>query len=213
LRDEHRAEYIERFEMMPEQDRTPLTRTEYLEMFGQTHSHTNRLQGQGLCPTINGETLCFDTFDTKFRELGYVDWAIKYDPDHLEEILALNAQTDSNRKVVNVIGSYRFILDKKYIQPMAIYDQLPGDRKELEKVTASNKQMKQGIIDRMDEQQKLIEPIFELEEFNDTLLKHVITDSTGQHKDHKSKQRIAAAKFAEIGPGEDYQIIEDEINY
>jgi hypothetical protein len=207
-------EYLQRWYMMPESDRLPLSQSEYLLLFGKTHSHTNRLQGQGLTPTLEGQSLCFDTFDLKFRELAYKDWMIKYDPENLEQILVIDAKTDANRIVIEPIGSYQFLLTKKYVQPMAIYDQTPGDMDELVKVNRHNKLSKEQITKRVIDAQHQVETMFEeVEAFNDTLIKHVLTDSTGQHKDQKSQQRLAAARVSEIGPDEDYEVIEDEINY
>jgi hypothetical protein len=213
-RDEKINDYLKRWDMLAEEDRLPLHNSEYLLLFGKSHTHTNRLQGQGLTPTIEGQSLCFDTFDFKFRELAYKDWMVKYDPDNLDEILVLDAKTDANRNVVEVIGSHQFLLQQKYIQPMAIYDQKPGDQKKLAEVSRFNKELVQKVIAASDENQLLVNSIFEeYEELNDTLVKHVLTDSNGQHKDQKTKQRLGAAKVAEIGTGEDYEIIEDEINY
>ena len=48
------AEFLERFEAMPIEDRLLMSDMEYLNLFGVTHTHTNRLQGQGLTPTIGG---------------------------------------------------------------------------------------------------------------------------------------------------------------
>ena len=113
-----------------------------------------------------------------------------------------------------VIGSHFFILDKKYIQPMAIYEQKPGDRQKLAEVAAQNKLMKEGIIQRMVAQQNLVEGIFEeLPELNDTLAKHILTNSAGQHKDEKNALKLGAKKPAELPEGEEYEIIDEPIKY
>lgn len=185
------AEYMERFAAMPEADRLPLSNKEYLYLFGKTHSHTNRLQGEGLTPTINGTTLVFDSFDLKFRELAYLDWVVKYDPTDLSEVLVLDAKADANKKVKEIIGSHRFVLQQKQLQPMALYDRKEGDAQRLADVSQFNKQLKEKVMERMAETQQLVEEVFiENPRLNDTLSKLILVDGKGQHKDNKSKERL-----------------------
>ena len=188
------AEYMERFEAMPMEDRLPLSNMEYLYLFGQTHSHTNRLQGQGLTPTINGQTYIFDSFDTRFRELAYLDWVVKYDPTDMSEVLVMDAKTDPYKKVKEVVGSHRFMLEQKQLQPMALYDRKEGDAKRLSDVSQYNKELKEKVMERMEQTQKLVEEVFvENPQLNDTLSKLVLVDSKGQHKDRKSETRLKSA--------------------
>lgn len=185
------AEYMERFAAMPEADRLPIANKEYLYLFGKTHSHTNRLQGQGLTPTIEGTTFVFDSFDLRFRELAYLDWVVKYDPSDLSEVLVLDAKADANKKVKEIIGSHRFVLQQKELQPMALYDRQEGDAQRLADVSTFNKQLKEKVMERMAETQQLVEEVFmENPRLNDTLSKLVLVDGKGQHKDNKSKERL-----------------------
>jgi hypothetical protein len=218
------VEYMERFEAMPEDDRLPLSNQEYLYLFGQTHSHTNRLQGQGLTPTINGQTFIFDSFDVRFRELAYLDWVVKYDPTDMSEVLVLDAKTDPYKKVKEIVGSHRFMLEQKQLQPMALYDRKEGDAKRLSDVSQYNKELKERVMDRMEETQKLVEEVFiENPQLNDTLSKLVLVDSKGQHKNNKSEARLKGAskklpaskiKDAEVieTPEEDFIIINNVRN-
>ncbi len=48
----------------------------------------------------------------KFRD---VRWAVKYDPDNLDHVLAVNED-----------GSLRFMLERKHVQPMALADRREG---------------------------------------------------------------------------------------
>lgn len=214
-----RDEYIERFERLPEQDRLPLENSEYLYLFGETHQYTNRLQPSGLNVTLLGETISFDSFDPKFRELGFVDWAVKYDPQDLSSVLVLNARTDSaTRKLKEIVGTHRFELTSKYVQPMALYDRQEGDSTELAKVGAYNQQLEQSIIERGDRTYKLVEKtMLENPQLNDTLTKMVLIDSNGQHKDNKStkrlnqqpKQRVLNVSAKPVQE-EDYEILDED---
>lgn len=188
------AEYLDRFEAMPVEDRLTLGDAEYLNLFGLTHTHTNKLQGQGLVPTIEGQGFVFDSFESKFREYAYMDWAVKYDPEDMSKVLVLNAESDQNKKVKSIIGTHRFLLSQKFVQPEALYDRKDGDAAELAKVTQFNKQLKAEIMERANANQQLVDGVMlELPQLNDTLSKMILTDSLGQHKDQKSKERIGAS--------------------
>lgn len=216
-RDAKIEEYMARWEMLPEEDKLPMSDVDYLMLFGQTHTHTNRLQGEGLTPTLLGETLCFDTFDARFRELRYMDWAVKYDPQDLSKVLVLNAKCDGNRKVTEVLGTQRFLLEQKYIQPMALYDRKDGDASRLEEVKAFNKQLEASVLDRMNHTQGLLDETFaEYPKLNDTLTKMVLCDSTGQHKDQRNSERALRAKKQRIElppppPATDFDVMDDDI--
>lgn len=71
----------------------------------------------GLRPTIGGIKRDYDCFDPKFREYAHVRWAVKYDPDNLDHVLAVNED-----------GSLRFMLERKHVQPMALADRREGMR-------------------------------------------------------------------------------------
>jgi len=52
------------------------------------------------------------------------------------------------------------------------------------------------IIDERAENARLLDPFLNQPELNDTLAKHLLTDSVGQHKNHKSRERLEAARNA-----------------
>lgn len=212
------AEYRERWDALPAQDRLPLSTADYLYLFGQTHSHTNRLRGEGFTPTLQGSTYTFDTFDQRFREMSFMDWAVKYDPTDLTSILVLNAKADrSTSKLKEVIGTHRFELTMKHEQPMALYDRKEGDAAALHQVFNYNKQLEQSVIDRASKERKEVERLFiEQPQLNDTLVKMVLTDSKGQHKDPRNNQRkINTKKTITLPPAkiesEDFEILDDDV--
>lgn len=215
-RDAKMEEYMERWNMLPEEDKLPMSDTEYLMLFGQTHTHTNRLQGEGFTPTLLGETLVFDTFDARFRELRYMDWAVKFDPADLSKVLVLNAKCDGNRKVTEILGTHRFVLEQKYVQPMALYDRKDGDAEKLAEVKSFNKQLEASVMDRMEHTQQLLDETFaEYPALNDTLTKMVLTNSAGQHKDQRNETRAVKAKkqrieLPPVAP-KNYEIVDEDI--
>ncbi|MCB6232343.1 hypothetical protein LIS90_13915, partial [Flavobacterium psychrophilum] len=125
---------------LPEADRLPLATMDYLRWFGEHTGYTNRLQGQGVAPTILGESRFYDTFDLNFRKYAHLDWLIRYDPQDLTQVLVTNAKSKDGR-LQEDIGTHQFLLTDKYIQPMALYDRKEGDSDELHKIYAHNKSL------------------------------------------------------------------------
>lgn len=183
--------YTQSFEAFAE--KTEMSLSQYLRTFGKTTGYTNKMTGNGLTPTINGIERAYDSFDLTFRKYMHEDWMVFYDEDDYNRILVTNAQS-RNGKLVKEIGTLEFILEEKYIQPMALYDQQHGDGKQRQLVYDFNKRMINTITERMGETYEKVQRIFEQNPKLDTLKKLMIPDSTGQHKDHKSAERLAIEK-------------------
>jgi hypothetical protein len=165
----------------------------YLRYLGEMTSYTNRLSGPGLMPTINGTTLCFDSFDANFRKQSHLDWAVMYDPQDLSKILVTNAKS-KNGKLVEVVGTYEFVLEQKYIQPMALADRQEGDALRLQEVKNYNGEVMQYITNERANNAIELEELFQSPLLNDTLAKHLLVDSRGQHKNRKSQTRLQEPK-------------------
>ena len=142
------------------------------------------MEGCGLRPTILGVKRDYDCFDLTFREHAAERWAVKYDPDDLTEVLAVNED-----------GTRRYMLSEKYVQPMALADRKPGDYEQLERVQNFNKQLEKQTSERIalnyQRTEQLIASTPALRgSIEDRLL---LTDSRGQHKDQRSRKRLAVA--------------------
>lgn len=178
-------EYVENWPNTKQEHRQIMTTEAYLLTFGSITGLTNRLTGEGLVIKIDGQKRCFDSFDLNFRHQAHRDWQIHFDANDLTHVLAVSKD-----------GSERHILEEKYIQPMALADRTDNDPAELKKVRDFNKQAVEMIIETRATNSRLLEPFLNQPELNDTLAKHLLTDSLGQHKNHKSAERIAANKQA-----------------
>ncbi|MDN3673111.1 hypothetical protein QWY99_08630 [Flavobacterium branchiarum] len=182
--------YLANFIGIAEEFKSVLNQEMYLRFLGQTTGFTNRLYPEGLTPTINGQTLCFDSFDINFRKLSHLDWAIKYDPDDLSKVLVLNADS-KNGKLINEVGTYQFMLTEKYIQPMALAERQEGDALQLQGVKDYNNSVLEYITDEVHHRAELSESLFQRPELKDTLAKLLLVDSRGQHKDRRNDNRLA----------------------
>jgi len=152
----------------------------YLFLFGETTGYKNTLESTGLNITIRGLKRHYDCFDISFREHGSTAWEIRFDPENLTQVLAVNE--DETR---------RYILEEKYIQPMALRERKAGDSEQLQRVNNYNKDLKQNIIDfRANNADTLQNAALELPEFRDTLQKLLITDNTGRHKDNRNRVKM-----------------------
>lgn len=175
-------------QLKPE-NRLPLSRETYLLNFGAETGYKNVLEGCGLRPTILGVKRDYDCFDLTFRDHASERWVVKYDPDDLTTILAINEA-----------GTRRYIMEEKYVQPMALADRQPGDAEQLERVRDFNKQFEATTGSRLalanNTTKQIIMGTPALRgSVEDRLL---ITDSRGQHKDNRSRKRLTAAEVEAI---------------
>lgn len=188
-----RRKKVEKFKEMysnlADDNRLTISREDWLYYFGETTGYTNRLSASGLTPTILGEKREYDCFNIQFRELAFVDWIVKYDPDDLDTVLAVNSD-----------GSRRFILEKKYEQPMALADRKEGDAEQLQKVRDFNRELGQHVLDNLTKMADDTSKIVRLPSANDILKRYLLTDSKGDHKTNKKLAALAEASGQDFKP-------------
>lgn len=184
-RSKKHEEYQQNWKLTEARHKQIMPMENYLLTFGSTTGSTNKLTGEGIRITIDGEKHFFDSFDMNFRHQAHKDWSIQFDTQDLSQVLAVSSD-----------GTERFILEQKYVQPMAIADMTEEDPAQLQRVRQFNKKAVEYIIDTRSENARILQPLLEKPELNDTLAKHLLTDSVGQHKNHKSQQRLDATKSA-----------------
>lgn len=196
-REEKIGRYMELWEAMDDSRKIEMSTESFLLNFGETTGYTNLLQGSGLLPTIMGQRRAYDCFDISFRDHSSTRWTVKYDPDNLERVLAVNEDE-----------SLRYMMEEKYIQPMALADRKEGDAEELQRIEAFNKTLINEVTERRaisgDAVRKHMEQTNAIED--ETLRRLLITDSNGQHKNVKSQARTGR-KLPKV---EDAVLIEDE---
>lgn len=177
-RAEKREQYIVQFNKMADEDKIEFKRENFLLAFGQRTDRKNMLQDNGIKVTIEGIKRDYDCFDLSFRDHYSTRWEIRYDPQDLTTVLAVNEDE-----------TLRYILEEKYVQPMALKDRKPGDSGQLQRVRDfNNLQVEQTKMFRAKniENMSQVVPIM-LQ--NETLSKLMLTDSHGQHKDRRNDQR------------------------
>lgn len=172
-------EYLTNWQKVDEELKLPMPQENFLLALGKSSGQTNRLVGSGLNIKIEGSKQVYDSYDLEFRKQAHQDWNVLFDPQNTDQVLAVS--TDSK---------YRFLLEKKYVQAMAIDDRGENDAFELTRVNDYNKAAIQYITDERSENRNLLDNLFENPLLNDTLAKHLIVDSRGQHKDQRNKQRL-----------------------
>lgn len=167
-----------------------LTTQQYLMAFGQsTGDRRYLLQGSGIRCTIGAAKMDYDCFDARFRRYASTRWQLRYDPDDRHFALAVNEDE-----------SLQFVLEEKYVQPMALADRTDGDAAELKRVMDFNRRKEAELTDEMSRTRQTAMEVLE----QTTLSKLLITDSQGQHKLPKAKARL---KAAELVPAE---VVDDD---
>ena len=197
LRAEKIDEYMSLWANVPADKKLNMSRENYLYYFGNVRYkrggkelETNRFTGAGIIAAIAGLERNYDSFDLNFRKNTGVDWILRYDPNDFKTVLATNAD-----------GTLRFLLEEKYVQPMALEERTDGDSEALQRVRDFNKEIvahvnkvrtstDNAVFDFMREHAT---EVAELTAHNDTLYKHILTDSRGQHKENLQAQRAIEA--------------------
>ncbi|SNB06532.1 conserved hypothetical protein [Flavobacterium psychrophilum] len=172
-------EYFENWQNVPEDLKLPMSQENYLLALGKDTGDTNKLEGSGLHVTIEGMKLTYDCFDLNFRKQLHQDWKIIYDAQNINQVLAVSPDS-----------KHRFMLERKYIQAMALDDRKENDAIELKRIDDFNVKAIEYITEERKENASLIENLFQNPLLSDTLAKHLLVDSRGQHKDQKSRQRL-----------------------
>lgn len=111
-----------------------LDRAIYLEHWGET---SGRYIGQsiyGLTPTIFGEVQYYESFEQGFKEQRHQRWQVFYDPSDLTSVLAVSED-----------GQYKYLLERKHLQPMAVEDQRPEDLQHLERVRTHQREIEDWV--------------------------------------------------------------------
>ena len=182
-----RDQYLEFWSKTEEQYKRVMDEELFLLTYGWTSGKGHVLEGSGLRVTIDGERLAYDSFDIAFREdAASKRWIVRYDPQDLSRVLAVS--TDQKR---------RYILEQKYVQPMALADRKEGDAEQLQRVFDFNRRLEEHVAAKASRADEVAMAIFSKNtELDNTLAKTIITDSRGQHKDWVSRKRLAEAKAA-----------------
>lgn len=179
-RAELREGFLARYAEMPEDRRIALPYEQYLMLYGSTTGSRNLLQGSGLKVTIGGVKHDYDCFDPNFRAHASTRWEVRFDPDDKSRVLAVNEDE-----------TLRFMLEEKYVQPMALADRREGDRAELDRVLDFNRRQENRITERLGGYLDTAAALIDNTKALDTLQKLMITDSRGQHKDRRNDARLA----------------------
>lgn len=172
-RELHREEYLARWEQAPAEHKLPMPDEQYLLAFGEETGYKNALEGSGLNIRLLGARRQYDCFDVNFRRHAHIRWNVKYDPNDTSRVLAVNDD-----------GTLRFMLEEKYVQPMAIVEQTEEDRRQLARTLGAAKHLecvvKRDISEATAIAQGLVEnhPMLQ----DSVLSRLMITDSRGQHK-------------------------------
>lgn len=189
-----REAYLAEFAKLPEERKLPLSTEQYLLNFGTDTGRRNAIEGQGLRPAIEGVKRTYDCFDPRFREYAHVRWSVMYDPDNLDQVLAVSED-----------GRLRFMLESKYVQPMALSDRKEGDAEQLARVDGFNKQLKGHIISQLAGATDAVHRLMAGQPaLDNSLAKAILCDSNGQHKNRRNQARLKAKEIEDI----EYTVVE-----
>jgi hypothetical protein len=184
-----REQFMQMYGKLSEDNRLPLTKESYLLYFGATTGLTNALEGCGLRPTLLGIKRDYDCWDITFREHAAEKWQVRFDPDDLTEVLAVNED-----------GSRRYMLKEKYVQPMALAERSEGDAEQLAAVRNFNKQLETHVTEKLGVAYETVDRMIQDTDRQEALLlgRLLLTNSHGQHKLPAAQQRMSVAEIEDV---------------
>ena len=187
-RNNKREAYLSQWNKLAEDRKLPLPDEQYLLNFGTETGRKNSLEGSGLLPTIDGIKRAYDCYDIRFRQYSHVRWTVKYDPNNLDKVLAISED-----------GTLQFMLEDKYIQPMALADRKDGDAEALARVDNFNKMLGTHVNAKLALAAGTCQSLLAANpQLNNSLAKAMLTDSTGQHKNRRNEKRLRAIDIEAI---------------
>ncbi len=192
--------YVGLFAEMPQEHRLPMSYNEYLLAFGSTTGKRNLLTGSGLTLTIGGERHSYDCFDPAFRQHASVRWEVRFDPEDKRRALAVNEDE-----------TLQFMLEEKYVQPMALIERNEGDYEELRRVMDFNRQQEERITMQLTGRMENVAALMQSKKELGTLQKLMLCDSTGQHKNQRNKARQEACEVQDVVPIQEADPFKDDI--
>lgn len=178
-----RPQILEKLANLKAEHRRPVSRENWLLYFGTTSDYTYQLGRSGIQPKLLGERRQYDCFDINFRMHKGTEWTLKYDLNDLSTVLAVSPD-----------GEYRYLLEQKYVQPMALADREEGDAEQLQRVRNFNKQLEEHVANTLGEaNENARTAVASAPELGNILNRLLITDSKGQHKKERNALRLGKA--------------------
>lgn len=187
-RAEKREQMLAMWAEMPADRKYLLGDVEYLREFGETTGYLNSQNSEGLTPTLLGARRVYESFDMEWRKYDYLKWQVRYDPDDYSRVLAVSED-----------GTREFMLEEKYVQPMALADRTEEDTLQLNRVRTYNRGLENHVADTLGIAADYTRELLAKQESEqlegecrknfETLSKFLITDGKGQHKNRRSAAR------------------------
>lgn len=180
-----------------ESRKLPFGPEEYLMLMGETTGRTNHITGSGLYIELNGQRICYDSFDLSLRRHYNEDWIVRFDPDDMSQVLISNARRLRSGRVETELGTLRYLLQRDMKIPMALADQKPEHFEYRAQVDNFNHRLVEQVKDQVNRVDQRIEAIRQQvpQLIGNTMLdRYLIVDSLGQHKDARAKMQAEATE-------------------
>ena len=198
-----RDQYLAAWALTPIDRKRAYSYERYLFNFGKTNGHRSLMQGSGLHITVGGQRFDYECFNHTFRMFASTRWEVRYNPDDMSRALAVNED-----------GTRCFMLEEKYVQPMALADRKPGDAEQLERVRQFNREHEAILAEKICSADATVRRLFgtkQLTAEDEVLSKFLITDSKGQHKNRLNEQSAKRGNTTPT-PVEEIFAVEDIYN-
>lgn len=179
-RESKRDLYVGGFSKIPAERVLPLSRQQYLMAFGSTTGNRNLMRGEGLTIAIEGRKHVYDCFDLNFRKYSSTRWEIRYDVEDLSTVVATNEDE-----------TLQFVMEEKYVQPMALVERTEEDTIQLQRIRNFNALQEAEFTKQICAAQETTLTLMEAKKELEKHQQFLLTDAQGQHKNNRNRFRKA----------------------
>lgn len=139
-------EWIQAWNEMDVTKRIPLDDERRLMLYGKQHSHSTKLTNKGVQFTIQWQQFTFDVPEYEYTKFVGTTGTVLYDPSNLNQVLFTADE-----------GRIRILCTANQAVPSALADFTEGDGKLLSEKLAEKKRINQGMIDKREERDELLQ--------------------------------------------------------
>jgi hypothetical protein len=170
-------EYRKQWDAAPDDLRPViLDQQQYITVFGKQTGYLNTITGQGLCPTIEGHKLVYDSFDPAIRTLAHLKWRVTYIENDLNHIVATSE-----------CGKHSFLLEQTRRVGMGFMNSSAEDYEYRTQISSFNKERKNEIVETYKQDAQLVEQVISntplnLDDHREAMIKLMFTNH-GQQKE------------------------------
>ncbi|MDO3641944.1 hypothetical protein [Mucilaginibacter sp. L3T2-6] len=181
-----KEEWLKAFKNSLKSQKRQITAEKRLQLFGITHTHTNRITAAGIIAEIGKKKYNFEIPNELYMEHVNKQVQVTYDPYNMDEVLISDGR------------GLRFVAKQFQKMPSALADYQPDDRERLNNLLDFKKEINTHIMQQLEERKKT------LSRYGVDAASILQAGVTDKAVSHQAQRQIAGQVFENEEPAEVY---------